>query len=94
MIVQPDNDLLALLRNQKEFRIQGLSSGPFSQVLQYMYTGSITIRSDNVFELFETINFLQMKSDTDPIRAKLVSYMIKNLESSSKIDASLLVKVN
>ncbi len=62
-------------------------------MLQYMYTGSVTIRDGNVFDLFESFHFLQMKSGEDPLYEKIISFLIKKLESDVTIDAAVLVKV-
>ena len=58
-----------------------------------MYTGIITIRDDNVFDLFEAFHFLQMRG-TDPLMQKCIHFMTCMLESSVNLQSSVVVKVS
>ena len=80
-------------RDKKEISLHGISALSFNQILQYLYTGSITIREENVFDIFESMHFLQIKSNGDPLLNRCVKWMVERLGSSQKLNASLLVKV-
>ena len=81
-------------RAQEKFCIKGISSESFGQILQYMYTGAITIRKDNIFDLFESLHFLQMQEAGDPLMQSCISYMTNLLQSSVNLPSSLVVKVS
>ena len=53
---------------------------------------TLTIKEENVFDLFEAVHFLQVCNDT--LMDKCLSYMIKRLESTLELDITLLSKVN
>ena len=82
-----------IFRDKKEIALHGISALSFNQILQYLYTGSITIREENVFDIFESMHFLQIKSNGDPLLNRCVKWMVERLGSSQKLNASLLVKV-
>ena len=82
-----------IFRDNKEIALYGISALSFNQILQYLYTGSITIREENVFDIFESMHFLQIKSNGDPLLNRCVKWMVERLGSSQKLNASLLVKV-
>ena len=82
-----------IFRDKKEIALHGISALSFNQILQYLYTGSITIREENVFDIFESMHFLQIKSNGDPLLNRCVKWMVERLGSSQKLNASLIVKV-
>ena len=75
------------------FTINGIRSDSFQAILEYFYTGAVTIRDDNVFELFETLQFLQVKTEKDQLPGRCIKWMISRLESHKKLDACAVVKV-
>ena len=47
-----------------------------------MYTGSLNIREDNVFDIFSCAYFLQLFDEFDPIVDRCTRWLVKNLESN------------
>ena len=61
------------------------------KILLFLFR-TLTIKEENVFELFEAVHFLQVCND--PLMDKCLSYMIKRLESTLELDVKLISKVN
>ena len=62
---------------KEEIELHELSASHFSELLQYLYTGQITIHEDNVFELIEIAEYLQLEDD---LLESCVKLLLKRLK--------------
>ena len=85
-------DFIYYFRNSTEITLKGISRCAFGGILEYIYTGAISITESNVFDLYEATKFLQLQSE-DPLASKCIKYMIRQLESGLDLKPALIVKM-
>ena len=78
-------------RCDNQYVIKGIKKECFSSILEYFYTGAISIEEANVFDILETCHFLQINND--PLLAQCTKWMIQRLDPLKLIDVMLLAKV-
>ena len=61
-------------------------------MLEYMYTGHLLIKEENVFELLGSCHFLQVIND--PLLKKCTEWIVQRLNPINPINNDLLEQVN
>ncbi len=73
---------LCRFSDKSEIEIKGISPKSFDVLLNYMYTGALNIREDNVFDIFSAAYYLQLFDENDPLVERCTKWLVRNLDSS------------
>jgi N-acetylneuraminic acid mutarotase len=65
----------------REIELRNIDTGHFGDLLSYLYTGSITLHDDNVFELLELAQYLQLEQDN--LAEKCAEFLERGLATCS-----------